>query len=98
MLDHAAAQMRPPNVTWRQADAQALPFDDAAFDAVACQFGVMFFPDKVRAFAEARRVLRAGGRFVFSVWDRLERNQLSSLVSEAVAARFPDDPPRFLAR
>ncbi len=98
MLDRAASQCAAENVTWRHADAQALPFGDGEFDAVACQFGVMFFPDKPRAFAEARRVLRACGRYVFSVWDRIEDNELSHLVSELVAARFPDDPPRFLAR
>jgi SAM-dependent methyltransferase len=98
MLDHAATKSGASNVTWRQADAQALPFADGAFDAVACQFGAMFFPDQPRAFAEARRVLRAGGRFVFSVWDRIEDNELGHLVTEALAARFPDDPPRFLPR
>ena len=98
MLDHAASQSAAPNVTWRQADAQSLPFGDGEFDAVVSQFGVMFFPDKPRAFAEARRVLRAGGRYVFSVWDRIEDNELSHLASDLVAARFPDDPPRFLER
>ncbi len=98
MLAHAAAQSGAAHVTWRQADAQSLPFDDGAFDAVVCQFGVMFFPDKPRAFAEARRVLRAGGCYLFSVWDRIEDNELSHLVTEALAARFPADPPRFLPR
>jgi SAM-dependent methyltransferase len=98
MLDHAATKGGASNVTWRQADAQALPFADGAFDAVTCQFGAMFFPDQPRAFAEARRVLRAGGRFVFSVWDRIEENELALLATEALAARFPDDPPRFLPR
>jgi ubiquinone/menaquinone biosynthesis C-methylase UbiE len=98
MIDYAAAQTRARNVTWRQADAQALPFGDGEFDAVTCQFGVMFFPDKARGFAEARRVLRDGGHFVFSVWDRIEDNGLSNLLSETLAARFPDDPPRFLNR
>jgi ubiquinone/menaquinone biosynthesis C-methylase UbiE len=98
MLDYAAAHTRAPNVSWRQCDAQELPFSDGEFDVVVCQFGAMFFPDKRRAYAEARRVLRDGGRFVFSVWDRIEENQTSQLVTEALAARFPDDPPRFLPR
>jgi len=98
MLDYAAAHTRAPNVSWRACDAQQLPFADGEFDVVVCQFGAMFFPDKRRAFAEARRVLRDGGRFIFTVWDRIEENQTSELVTEALAARFPDDPPRFLPR
>jgi SAM-dependent methyltransferase len=85
-------------VTWRQADAQHLPFPDGAFDAVVCQFGVMFFPDKPRAFAEAYRVLKPGGRFLFNVWDRIEENEFSDIVVKSVATLFPDNPPMFLAR
>lgn len=98
MLDFAAAQPDVGSVTWRQADALSLPFEEKSFDAVVCQFGVMFFPDKRAAYREARRVLKPGGRFVFSVWDHLEENELSRIVSDAVAALFPEDPPRFLAR
>lgn len=85
-------------VRWQPADALDLPFDDGAFDAVACQFGVMFFPDRVAGFAEARRVLRAGGRLVFNVWDRIEENDFAHVVTETAGAIFPDDPPLFLAR
>ena len=98
MLARAEALVSAPNVEWRPADAQALPFDDASFDAVVCQFGVMFFPDKAAGFFEARRVLRPGGRFVFNVWDRLELNEISQAAHETAAAMFPDDPPGFLAR
>src|SRR3954466_7667565 len=98
LLDLAAARMETADVVWQQADALALPFGDGAFDAVACQFGAMFFPDKAAAYREARRVLRRGGRLVLSVWDRIGRNELAHLVDEAVAAQFPEDPPRFLAR
>src|SRR3954464_13190465 len=97
MLDLAAARLETAEVTWQQADALALPFADGTFD-VACQFGAMFFPDKAAAYREARRVLRPGGRFVLSVWDRIGRNELAYVVDEALAAQFPDDPPRFLAR
>ena len=98
MLDHAAAHLTSQRITWRQADAQALPFEDGSFDVLVCQFGVMFFPDKTKAFSEARRVLAPGGRFLFSIWDRIEENEVADLVSRAVAALFPKDPPRFLAR
>lgn len=98
MLDTAAGLTPASNVEWRQADAQALPFADASFDAVVCQFGAMFFPDKDAGFAQARRVLRPGGRLVFSVWDDIAANDISRLVGEAVAELFPKDPPRFLER
>ena len=98
MLDEAAARGSVRPVEWRPADAQQLPFADACFDVVACQFGAMFFPDRPRAYAEARRVLRPGGLFVFSVWDAIADNEFADAVTEALATAFPDDPPRFLAR
>jgi ubiquinone/menaquinone biosynthesis C-methylase UbiE len=76
MLDRATArQPSDGRIAWRQADALALPFPDEGFDAVACQFGAMFFPDKVRGYEEARRVLKPGGRFLFNVWDRISENE-----------------------
>jgi ubiquinone/menaquinone biosynthesis C-methylase UbiE len=99
MLDRAAArQPGDGRIAWRQADALALPFADQSFDAVACQFGVMFFPDKVQGYREAFRVLKPGGRFFFSVWDRIADNEFADTVTQALAAFFPHDPPRFLAR
>jgi len=98
MLDHAGAVGTVRAVEWRRADAMQLPFEDATFDAVVCQFGVMFFPDKAKAFAEARRVLRAGGAFVFNVWDRIEENEFADAVTQGLEQPFPQDPPRFLAR
>jgi len=98
MLDQAAANGTKRRVEWRQADAMALPFDDDSFDAVVCQFGVMFFPDKAKAFAEARRVLRDGGAYVFSTWDRIEDNEFAATVTDALETVFPNDPPRFMAR
>ncbi len=98
MLDQAVASGTTRPVTWRQADAMQLPFPDGMFDAVVCQFGVMFFPEKSKAFSEARRVLRTGGIFIFSVWDRIEENQFADTVTTALASLFPTDPPRFLAR
>jgi ubiquinone/menaquinone biosynthesis C-methylase UbiE len=98
MLDVAAGRINSPRVEFRQADAQALPFEDASFDAVVCQFGVMFFPDRIGAYREARRVLKRGGTFLFNVWDSLDENPVSKAVAETVAGLFPDDPPSFLAR
>lgn len=98
MVDFAAKKDLGRPIAWRQADAQALPFDAASFDVVVCQFGVMFFPDKPAAYRQAMRVLRSGGRFLFNVWDRIEVNEFANVVTEAVAKLFPDDPPRFLAR
>jgi SAM-dependent methyltransferase len=98
MLDHAAAIGTAGPVEWRQADAMQLPFPDQTFDAVVCQFGVMFLPDKAKAFAEARRVLRPGGVLVFNTWDRIEENEFANTVTDALATVFPGDPPRFMAR
>ncbi|GAB3380795.1 class I SAM-dependent methyltransferase [Lysobacter fragariae] len=98
MLEHAARIGTSRPVEWRPADAQQLPFADATFDVVVCQFGVMFFPDKPKAFAEALRVLRPGGSLLFNVWDRIEENAFSDTVTTALVDVFPDDPPRFLAR
>jgi ubiquinone/menaquinone biosynthesis C-methylase UbiE len=98
MLDVAAAKDKTGRVRWQQVDAQVLPFPDQSFDAVVCQFGVMFLPDKPKAFREARRVLKSGGRYLFNVWDSLAHNEVTDLVVSAVAEMFPGDPPQFLAR
>jgi SAM-dependent methyltransferase len=98
MLDQASGVGTKRPVEWRQADAMQLPFRDETFDAVVCQFGVMFFTDKSKAFAEARRVLRPGGVFIFSVWDRITENEFADTVTAALESLFPEDPPRFMAR
>jgi len=98
MLDHAIGVGTKRAVQWRQADAMRLPFPDASFDAVVCQFGVMFFPDKSKAYSEARRVLKPAGVFIFNVWDRIEENEFAHVVTLALESVFPQDPPRFMAR
>ena len=99
MLDYAATRQIADNrINWRRADAQALPFGDAAFDLVCCQFGVMFLPDRQLGYREAKRVLKPGGYFLFNVWDRIEENVFANEVTNALAEVFPNDPPRFLAR
>lgn len=98
MLHVAEQRIASDKVSFRQADALDLPFDDGSFDLVVCQFGVMFFPDKVRGNAEARRVLRDGGRYMAIIWDRLDLNPASEIANDAVASLYPDNPPSFLAR
>ena len=98
MLEQARSIGTCRLLEWRQADAMDLPFPDEAFDAVICSFGVMFFPDKAKAFAEVRRVLQPGGVFMFTTWDRIEENEFVDVVTRALAEIFPHDPPRFHAR
>lgn len=99
MLDQAKTkQPAQANITWQQADAMDLPFDDNSFDVIICQFGFMYFADKLKAVTEARRVLKPGGEFIFSVWDRLENNVFADLVTQAAVKIFPDDPPLFFER
>jgi SAM-dependent methyltransferase len=98
MLDLAARIGTSRPVEWRQADATELPFEEAQFDAVVCQFGVMFVSDKPQMFSEARRVLRSGGVLLFNTWDRIDENEFADTVTTALESLFPKDPPRFLAR
>ena len=99
MLNKAASrQVADERIVWRQADALHLPFEAHSFDAVCCQFGVMFFPDRIAGYREALRVLKPGGRFLFNVWDRIEHNDFARIVTDAAGSIFPSDPPRFLAR
>ena len=98
MLDVAQTRAASSKVTFRQSDALELPFEDGSFDLVVCQFGVMFYPDKVKGNTEARRVLRDDGTYLFAVWDRIERNLLSHLANESMRRAFPDNPPQFMVR
>ncbi len=96
MTDVARTKFLPhEQITFQIANAATLPFDDRAFDAVVCQFGIMFF-DKDKAFREVHRVLRQGGRYLFSVWDSRDYNPYASLTFEVMKQFFPSDPPRFL--
>lgn len=93
----AVAKTKYPGlpVTWQQTDAQALPFPAASFDAVACAYGVMFFPDKPGACREIRRVLKPGGLFAFSVWDSMAHNPIAAIARDVVNRYFASDPPSF---
>jgi ubiquinone/menaquinone biosynthesis C-methylase UbiE len=96
MVSYARAAVSAPGIDWQQGDAQELGFDDGAFDVVVCQFGLMFLPDKVQGFREARRVLASGGVFLANVWHSLEANPVAAAIHTTVARLFPADPPRFL--
>ncbi|MEO9221384.1 MAG: class I SAM-dependent methyltransferase [Mycobacteriaceae bacterium] len=89
---------RIAGVRWRQADAQCLDFPDASFDLVVCQFGVMFFPDKRAAFAEAARVLAPGATLLFTVWDVVGASPFPAALVESVAAVLPENPPTFVVQ
>jgi len=95
MLAVAERRLTGRPVTWQVVDATTLPFADASFDVMVCQFGVMFFPDKPQALREARRVLRPGGQLLFSVWGSWEENRFARMVNDTIAGFFPDDPPGF---
>jgi ubiquinone/menaquinone biosynthesis C-methylase UbiE len=96
MFRHAAPKFRKDEaVQWVQADACSLPFGDQSFDAVVCQFGIMFVPDKALAARESHRVLKQGGLFLFNVWDAMEHNELGQLTHQTIASYFEKDPPAF---
>ncbi|MGW7613153.1 class I SAM-dependent methyltransferase [Streptomyces sp. NPDC054766] len=92
----AFGSIRAPGAVWRQADAQRLPFPDGSFDLVVCQFGVMFFPDRIEAFTEVHRVLAPGGRFLFNTWGPIGTHAFEVALQAGLERAFPVDPPRFL--
>ncbi|HEY6047514.1 MAG TPA: methyltransferase domain-containing protein [Sphingomicrobium sp.] len=98
MLEQAARRIDASNVRFQHADALDLPFADVSFDLVTCQFGVMFFPDKVKGNGEARRVLRDGGHYLLVIWDSVEHNLATKVAGAAVAELFPDDTGAFYER
>lgn len=97
MLQIARNNLRAGQVTFDVADAQALAFPDQRFDAVVCQFGIMFYPDKPKATSEAFRVLRPGGRYFFSVWDSHRYNSFARITDGIIKRFFPENPPSFYA-
>jgi ubiquinone/menaquinone biosynthesis C-methylase UbiE len=84
------------NLTYQQADATALPFDENTFDLIVSQFGIMFVPDKDIAYREALRVLSPGGSLLFNVWGSFNTNRYAQIAYETVATFFKSDPPQFL--
>jgi ubiquinone/menaquinone biosynthesis C-methylase UbiE len=96
MLQYARAKSdQNEGIEWKQADACALPFPDSSFDVVACQFGLMFVPDKVAALREMHRVLRPNGLLIFNVWDAIKLNDLARIAHHTVTRLFPTNPPTF---
>jgi len=96
MLDVARARFQEgERVTFAEADAMALPFADSEFDLVVCQFGVMFFPDKIASFREVARVLSPGGYYLFNTWGPMSANPFSEIANDVATRFFPDDPPGF---
>src|SRR5262245_9630966 len=96
MFEFAKPKFRKDeNVIWQQVDASALSFPDCSFDAVVCQFGVMFVPDKASAMRESYRVLRGDGVFLFNVWDSFAMNPFGQIAHAAIASFFDRNPPRF---
>jgi SAM-dependent methyltransferase len=98
MLETAKQVGTSRPVQWQQADAMQLPFADASFDLVVCQFGVMFFPDRAHAYRQVRRVLEPGGTFLFNTWARIEDNVFADTLQQVLNQLYPSDPPRFMER
>lgn len=98
MLGVAKAVLSDPRLTFQSADACQLPFADLSFDTLLCQYGVMFFPDKVQAMKEARRVLAPGGTYIFNIWDSFEHNPIPHTVHQTLATLIPTNPIPFLAK
>jgi len=96
MLEIAKAKVESvSNTTFQPVDAMELPFEDGSFDAIACQFGVMFFPDKVQSYREALRVLKPGGKYIFNSWGSWNDNPFARITYEVTEKRYPHDPPVF---
>lgn len=98
MLAEAERNGVSRTVTWQQADALQLPYPDASFDVVVCQYGVMFFPDRAKGYSEAKRVLKPGGLFVFNVWDRVDQNEFTAVLVGTLTEKFPENPPSFITQ
>ena len=98
MFSHGESVGTKRPVTWGQADVNELPYANDSFDVVVCQLAAMLFQDRPDAYREVRRVLRPGGTFLFNVWGEIEKNEFAEVVTEAMSALYPDDPPDFLAR
>lgn len=98
MIEVAKSQIHSDKIEWKVVNAQDLPFEDESFDHVICQFGVIFFPDKVQSFREAQRVLKKGGSYIFNVWESVERNPRIDTMWKVIAEVFTNEPPEFFQK
>lgn len=96
MIAIAKEKVADSRIEWQKADAQDLPFADNSFEAVICQYGVMFFPDKLKAFSETWRVLKPGGIFIFNAWDSLDANPGAQVIDNVLQEAFGEEAPNFL--
>ncbi|HYI52284.1 MAG TPA: class I SAM-dependent methyltransferase [Microbacterium sp.] len=90
MIDvaRAAAETEGLAIEWHAGPAERLPFPDDSFDLVLCQFGLMFFADRLAALSEMHRVLKSDGRVVLSVWQSLDRHPFSQTLHDASSRRL----------
>lgn len=95
MLELARRTVAWKNIDWQVVDAMELPYGDSLFDVVVAQFGVMFYPDKQKAFKDSHRVLADNGSFIFSAWDSLRHNPIAQLTDNIITEFFPTDTPAF---
>jgi ubiquinone/menaquinone biosynthesis C-methylase UbiE len=98
MLEVAQSKFQKDRIEWKIADAENLPFNDAQFDHIVCQFGVMFFPDKEKSFREANRVLKNGGRYIFNTWESVEKNPRIDLMWKVIYEVFGNESPDFFQK
>lgn len=98
MIEVARNIVKDPKIKWMVADAQELPFSDDTFDHIICQFGVMFFPDKLKAFKEAYRTLQTGGRFLFNTWGSLDVNPRPAIIRDVMEKIMGDGAPDFMTK
>jgi ubiquinone/menaquinone biosynthesis C-methylase UbiE len=95
MLEVAKRHASADNVSWGVVDAGALPYEADSYDAIVCQFGIMFVPDRVQAYAEARRVLKPGGTLLISSWDAIEYNPIFHIAQKRIVRFFHEHIPTF---
>ena len=92
VAEESARERGLTNISFQQADAEALPFPDQTFDVVTCRFGVMFFPNVQQALQEIRRVLKAGGRAAFIAWGPGEQNP-DHRIPQEILRKYAQIPP-----
>ena len=97
MIEVAKQFVTDENIKWQVADAMELPFEKNSFDAVVCQFGIMFFPDKLKGLQEAYRVLKPGGKLIFNTWDKVENVPAIHEGRKTIESFFENDTPGFYA-